>query len=77
MYLFTSTIRSWWSEWVVRAAHCFYAWWRWRSDTLWVTPIRLWLDSSSCYFQRGFVEIYLEYHRYMILQHITALKVQD
>ncbi len=25
-----------------------YLWWRWRSDTLWATLTRLWLNSVSC-----------------------------
>jgi hypothetical protein len=33
--------RSWWNQWVVIAAHHCYSWWRWWSDTLWVTLIGL------------------------------------
>lgn len=49
MYLSTSTIGSWWSQWVDTAAHCLYLWWRWKCDTLWVTFGRLlWPHSLSC-----------------------------
>jgi hypothetical protein len=51
IYLSTPTVRSSQSQWVVMAAlHC-YSWWRWWSDTLWATLIKLWLHSLSCYLQ--------------------------
>jgi hypothetical protein len=31
------------------ADHHSYSWWRWWSDTLWATLIRLWPHSLSCY----------------------------
>jgi len=36
---------SWWSELEVMAASQCYSWWRWWSDTLWVTLVRLWPHS--------------------------------
>jgi len=41
IYLSTPTVTSWWRQWVVMAACCCYLWWRWSSDTLWGTLIRL------------------------------------
>jgi hypothetical protein len=51
MYLSTPTIKSWWSQlWVMAVCHC-YSLWRWQSNTLWVTLVRLWLHSFlSCEF---------------------------
>jgi hypothetical protein len=47
--LIYTTVGSWWTQWVVMAAcHC-RSWWRWRSLTLWVTLIMLWLHSLSCH----------------------------
>jgi hypothetical protein len=49
----------------VMAACDFYSWWRWWSDTLWVTLIRIWLLiamlPSKC-----FVEFYLQSHRCLL-----------
>jgi hypothetical protein len=39
---------------------------RWRSDTLWVTLIRLWLHWLSCYCQIVVVEISLQFYRYPV-----------
>jgi hypothetical protein len=59
----THCLRSWLSHWVVMATcHC-YSWWRWWSDTLWVSLIRLWLHSLSCYLQIVVVGITLQFHR--------------
>ncbi len=47
LYLSASTVGSWWSQWgVIAASHC-YSWWKWWSLTLWVTVMRLWLQTSS------------------------------
>ncbi len=46
----TPTIRSWWNQWIVMAAHhCYSLWWMWKqwSYTLWVTLMRLWLRSIA------------------------------
>jgi hypothetical protein len=45
------TIGSWWSQQVIMAARHCSSWWRWWSDTLWATLIRLQLHSLSCYFK--------------------------
>jgi hypothetical protein len=59
MFLSTPTVGSWWNQLVPMAAcHC-YLWWRWWSDTLWATLIRLWLHFLSCYLQ-NVVEISLQ-----------------
>jgi hypothetical protein len=45
--LSTPPMRNGWSQQVVMAAcHC-YSWWRWQSDTLWATLIRLWLTTHT------------------------------
>jgi hypothetical protein len=62
-YLSTPTVMSWWSQWVVMAVHHCYSWWRGWSDTLWVTLIRLRLQSLSCYLQ-VVVKISAQFHRY-------------
>lgn len=39
--LYMPPIVSWWSQWVVVAAHACYSWSRWRFDTLLVTLIKV------------------------------------
>ncbi len=48
IYLCTPTVGSWQRQWVIKAAHHCYSQWRWWSDTLWATLIRLWLYSLPC-----------------------------
>jgi hypothetical protein len=43
----------WWSQRGLKAAHHCHSWWRWWSDTLWVSFMRLWLYCSCC-FHLGF-----------------------
>jgi hypothetical protein len=62
--LSTPTVRSWWSLLVVMAAHHCYSQWRWWSDTLWVTLIRLWLHPLLFHHQIVVVEISLQFHTY-------------
>ncbi len=50
------------SQWVVMAAHHCYSQWRWWSDTLWVTLIRLWLHPLLFHHQIVVVEISLQFH---------------
>ncbi len=73
-YVSTSTIGSQWSPWVVMAAHHCYLWWRWWSDTLWATLIRLWLHSLLCCHQIVVVEICLQFCRYMRFQQYPFLQ---
>jgi hypothetical protein len=41
IFLSAPTVGRWWYRWaVVAACHCC-SWWRWWSDTLWVTLIRI------------------------------------
>jgi hypothetical protein len=47
--------------------HC-YSWWRWWSETLWATLIRLWLQPVSCYLQIVVEEISLQFHTCVMLQ---------
>ncbi len=65
-YLSTPTIGTYWSLWVVMAAHfhCYF-WWRCLSDTLCATVIRLRWHSLSCYLQYVIVHFPLESHRYI------------
>jgi len=48
---------------VMAVCHC-HLWWRWRSDALWVTLTRLWLQLLSFYLHVVDVKISLESHRY-------------
>ncbi len=43
LFLSTPTVGGWWSQWWVMAAGYCDPWWRWWSNSLWVTPTRLWL----------------------------------
>ncbi len=54
LFLSTPTIGSLWTQWAVMAASHCYSWWRWWSDTLLVTLIRLW-PRHSCHMSFGFV----------------------
>ncbi len=65
--LSTPTVRSWRSQWVVRPAHHCFLWWRWWSDTLWVTLVRLWLHLLSCNLRTIVVEISLQFYRHMLV----------
>jgi hypothetical protein len=47
------------------AGHHCYLWWRWWSDTLWLTLIRWCLYSLSCFIQ-VVVEISLQFHQFII-----------
>ncbi len=48
------TMRDWGSQWGVMVASTYHLWWRWWSDTLWVTDTRLWLHSFLlCFFLVG------------------------
>jgi hypothetical protein len=53
------------AQWVVRPAHHCFLWWRWWSDTLWVTLVRLWLHLLSCNLWTIVVEISLQFYRHM------------
>jgi hypothetical protein len=64
--LSTLTIESWWTQWIVMTGHHCYLWWRWWSDTLWLTLIRWCLYSLSCFIQ-VIVEISLQFHQFIIL----------
>ncbi len=66
-YNYITCVGSWWSQWVVGAAHHCHSWWRWWwSATLWVTLTRLWLHSSICCLQFVVVEISQQCHRYAV-----------
>ncbi len=70
------TIRSRWTQWVVTAAcHC-YSWWRWWSDTLWMTLIRLWLHLLLCYVWIVVVEISLQF-LYLLFILVSTLQLKD
>ncbi len=66
----TPTVRSWWSQWGVMAAHHCYSWGRWWSDTLWATFRRLWLHSLFCYLQ--LLWSFFITHTYLLL-HLSGL----
>jgi hypothetical protein len=68
IYLSAPTIGSWWSQQVIMAARHCSSWWRWWSDTLWATLIRLRLHSLWCHLQMVAVEISLQLHRYRCIQ---------
>jgi hypothetical protein len=46
------------------ACHC-YLWWRWWSDIMWATLIRLWLHSLWCHLQIV-VKFSMQLHRYVL-----------
>lgn len=50
IYISTTTVRSWWSQWRVMAANYCYSWWRWWPDALWFTLTTLWLHLFSFLF---------------------------
>jgi hypothetical protein len=45
IWSFTHTVRAWWRQLAVMAAHNCHAWCQWCSENLCITVSRLWLDS--------------------------------
>jgi hypothetical protein len=60
---------------VVMAACCWPLWWRrwWWSDTLWVTLIRLWLCSLSCYLEVVVMQLSLHSHKLYLISVKSSL----
>ncbi len=65
-YLSTPTIGSWWNQWVVKADHHCYLWWKCWSNSLWPTLTRLQLHLLSRHLW-SVAQISLQYLRWMLV----------